>query len=276
MTPKNALALREDIATPALLSPTASNEAYAQWTNKGMIVERVVARRKGSRIVEPLSERMVEVMDFLEEIYAAEGIPASEVMLTELVDGFIMEIPGIQRKVVIRDETFVVIGTVSARSGWLGDEEWRDVLSEAILFDIGDSDMVRNSVIPVDMNAYQNAKIHTMWRQCEMNKRSSREVQSDAEKSEQRIGALIQVVRDTFRAADICYAELDEAKDMRVNEMSLNDIGLMLGLPSVTGSDLELLKFAMCVYGADNLVVKRVYERLLKDAKKGTGSSKKG
>ncbi|MFA7277397.1 MAG: hypothetical protein WC101_00205 [Candidatus Gracilibacteria bacterium] len=276
MTPKNALALREDIATPVLLSPTASNEAYAQWRDNGMIVERMAVGGKRSRMIEPLSERMVEVMDFLEEIYAAEGIPASEVMLTELVDGFIMEIPGIQRKVVIRDETFVVIGTVSARSGWLGDEEWRDVLSEAILFDIGDSDMVRNSVIPVDMNAYQNAKIHTMWRQCEMNKRSSREVQSDAEKSEQRIRELIQVVRDTFRAADICYAELDEAKDMRVNEMSLNDIGLMLGLPSVTGSDLELLKFAMCVYGADNLVVKRVYERLLKDAKKSTGSSKKG
>lgn len=238
---------------------------------RGMVVRRF---SQSDRKKEPLSSEGHEVFQYLMQLVRSQNVTPEDILFIELVDGFIIDIPRMERSMVFRDQIMMVRTPTHIRSGSIDEKsDWKSEIQEVMMFNIKDREMLGGMIDTVrgeknvpksKIDVTQRREI-SGWMYDEISKRSKREIALSEEKNEANQRKIIDGVRERFPTAASFIACLPESMTrVKVNGLTVNEVGTMHGIQDPAEDLFARVYLAAVIYGEDNPAVQKALAIVLK------------
>ena len=201
-----------------------------------------VVKLTSSRMKEPLSLDGHEVLQYVISILGKQKVMPDDMLLTELVNGFILEIPRMERSIVFRDLaqglSCVAIRTPTHGSVMVidGSNEEKEKLGEMLLHDMEEREEV--SGIMTTVRGARNipkpkmdihGRVSSAWYSDEIHQRSEKEMAAERDKDNQRKREIIARMKVRFPTTRD-FMGIPNAENIRIHGMRLNAIGVIFGI----------------------------------------------
>lgn len=237
---------------------------------RGMVVRRF---SQSDRKKEPLSSEGHEVFQYLMQLVRSQNVTPEDILFIELVDGFIIDIPRMERSMVFRDQIMMVRTPTHIRSGSIDEKsDWKSEIQEVMMFNIKDREMPGGIIdttqceknVPkskIDMTQREISG----WMYDEISKRSKREITLSEEKNEANQRKIIDGVRGRFpTAASFITCLPENMRRVKVNGLTVNEVGTMHGIQDPAEDLLARVYLAAVIYGEGNPTVQKALATVLK------------
>ncbi len=246
--------------------PISTYEAH------GMVVRRLTENK---RTVEPLSSIGGKLLHCVVEFLGKRNITPDDMLITELVNGYILEIPRIERSMVFRDLT-QNISSVAIRTPTHGSvmtldgdnmevEKWGEMLvfnMEERKEPSGMMSMVAGLENIPKPKIDVSERASPAWYSDELYQRSEKEVAAKGDENEQRKMEIIGRVKARFpKTAN--FMSIPNAGNIRIYGMRLNVIGEIFGIRNPESSTQDRLLLAAKIYGEENVGVQRATQIII-------------
>lgn len=151
----------DDIATA-----TRNNIVYSKWKMQGLSLCRLAQNASSPRTVDLISKEMVDMVDWVVALMGDMEVSPEQIMLVELSNGVIIDIPCMQRKILFRGNIFFVMSPINVRCGSMDNEAayWKTHIGEALLFNIIEDPMSLTGTKAEEPNMMQS-RFHLQGRE---------------------------------------------------------------------------------------------------------------
>lgn len=231
------------------------------------VLGMTVRRLNSQRVREPLSPAGIKLLQYTVELLGKRNVTPDDMLLTELVNGFIVEIPRMERSIVFRDLAqnlaSVAIRTPTHGTSMTIDGENNQVgkLGEVLLYDMVEREDasgmtmavagVRNIPKP-KINVQERVAPH--WCMNEILQRSEQEIAAERAEGDQRKREMIKKMKQKFPTAGD-FMSMVNMSGIKIGGMRVNVIGAIYGITDPEGTSMDRLLLAVKIYGENDIGV---------------------
>ncbi len=233
------------------------------FESQGMPVRRL----NSQRTKEPLSPVGLKFLQYIVELLGKRNVTSDDILLTELVNGFIVEIPRMERSIVFRDIarnlSSVAIRTPTHGTSMAidGENNQAGKVGEVLLYDMVEREDASGMMMTVvgarnipkpKINVQDRVVPH--WYMDELRQRSDREMAEEREERDQRKREMIKKIKQKFpRAGD--FMSMIDMSGIKIDGMRINAIGAIYGITDPEGTPMDRLLLAAKIYGENDIGV---------------------
>ncbi|MCX6734169.1 MAG: hypothetical protein NTX63_05185 [Candidatus Peregrinibacteria bacterium] len=237
---------------------------------QGMVVRKFA---QDQRTKESLSSKGYELLQFVVELLQKQRVFTDDIFCTELVDGYVLEVPRMKRSMVFRDigevHSVVIRTPMHARCVMIDDENLhKDEIKEVLLCNlqekINEHGMMetvagtRNKPAPKMSIAGRDIPA---WINNELQQLSPMELAMEQKQGTQRMADSISKIRERFPTA----RDFIGASDVGRMSKHLGIAGAFHGITDAVRIPGDRVLLAARIYGADDPAVKRANEVVMKE-----------
>lgn len=267
--------------------PVLSNKAEGASSKESILIDTLelqgmIVRRFAhpQRVKEALSPAGYGLLRYVIELLGKQKVTPDDILFTELVNGYIMEIPRMERSIVFRD--FEQSSNVAVRTPTHGiclminERNYRaGKLGEMLVFDMNEREDSTGMMAAVTgkKNTPQpktdiQGRIAPTWYIDELYKRSEKEIIAEKDERGRRKEEVIERMKQRFSTARDFMGMTDVGR-IRVGGMRINAIGATYGIANPEGVLEDRLLLAAKIYGENDLGVLKAMQIVMRGRVQG-------
>lgn len=161
--PSTAPIVLQGVEITQISDATRNALLFAKWARQGVVVRRMYQNPQSPRPVEALSKNDREVVGKILTIIKKHGMTGGDVLMIELCEGLLLEVPRQDRRVIFKDQVVTIMSPDNIRTIFCGDAqdaELEGAIEEALMCQIDEHGIAEEVVVgeKIDLAAREKAR----------------------------------------------------------------------------------------------------------------------